>query len=141
MSLSSVWAPACQDTVPRGHAGVGVVSLHGALTLPTFCTSRFQAFFWTDGGIAHLFVVHVHQGAEVDSHKLALTNKLMEAVLGEAKACGTGQPVIIAVDLSAELLVILVTAKAPTCGLFIELANAYVVGREERPAPPVNLIY
>ena len=26
----SVWAPACQDSIPGGHAGVGVVSLGGA---------------------------------------------------------------------------------------------------------------
>ena len=33
----SVWAPACQDSIPGGHAGVGVISLKGApLTLPTF---------------------------------------------------------------------------------------------------------
>ena len=31
--LQSVWSPACQDQVPGGHAGVGVVSL-GALFLP-----------------------------------------------------------------------------------------------------------
>ena len=27
---SSVWAPSCQDVTPGGHAGVGVISLHGA---------------------------------------------------------------------------------------------------------------
>ena len=32
----SVWAPACQDTIPGGHAGVGVVSLGGAPFEPTF---------------------------------------------------------------------------------------------------------
>ncbi len=32
---SSVWAPSCQDVTPEGHAGVGVISLHGAsLSLP-----------------------------------------------------------------------------------------------------------
>ena len=32
---SSVWAPSCQDVTPCGHAGVGVISLHGApLSLP-----------------------------------------------------------------------------------------------------------
>ena len=36
----SVWAPACQDEVAGGHAGVGVVSLGGALlSLPSFCYS------------------------------------------------------------------------------------------------------
>ena len=33
----SVWAPACQESVAGGHAGVGVVSLGGApLALPSF---------------------------------------------------------------------------------------------------------
>ena len=42
----SVWAPACQDRVAGGHAGVGVVSLGGApLSLPTFVTPQFQKFF------------------------------------------------------------------------------------------------
>ena len=31
--LSSVWAPSCQDVTPGGHAGVGVISLHGAPSL------------------------------------------------------------------------------------------------------------
>ena len=42
----SVWAPACQDRVAGGHAGVGVVSLGGAsLSLPPFVTPQFQEFF------------------------------------------------------------------------------------------------
>ena len=42
----SVWAPACQDRVAGGHAGVGVVSLGGAsLSLPSFVTPQFQEFF------------------------------------------------------------------------------------------------
>ena len=33
---SSVWASFCQDVTPGGHAGVGVISLHGVpLSLPT----------------------------------------------------------------------------------------------------------
>ena len=42
----SVWAPACQDTIPGGHAGVGVVSLGGSpLALPSFVTPEFREFF------------------------------------------------------------------------------------------------
>ena len=38
----SVWAPACQDQVAGGHAGVRVVSLGAApLALPTVATSEF----------------------------------------------------------------------------------------------------
>ena len=66
----SVWAPACQDRVAGGHAGVGVVSLGGArLTLPFFVTPQFQEFFrlgrvlrttlpTSQGGVVHLFVVY-----------------------------------------------------------------------------------
>ena len=44
--LASVWAPACQDSSHVGHAGVGVVSLRGALVaLPSFATSQFKVFF------------------------------------------------------------------------------------------------
>ena len=106
--IVSVWAPACQDSVPGGHAGVGVISLKGApITLPTFYTPEFSEFYrlgravrvilpLANGIIAHLFVVYGYQGSCGDAHKLALTNKLMEAVIGEAKACGVGQPVVVA---------------------------------------------
>ena len=43
---SSVWAPSCQDVTPGGHAGVGVISLHGApLSLPTLFDPSFKEFF------------------------------------------------------------------------------------------------
>ena len=41
----SVWAPACQDRIAGGHAGVGVVSLGGApLSLPPFVAPQLQEF-------------------------------------------------------------------------------------------------
>ena len=44
--LSSIWAPASQDSSHVGNAGVGVVSLRGApLALPTFATAQFKSFF------------------------------------------------------------------------------------------------
>ena len=63
----SVWAPACQDRIAGGHAGVGVLSLGGApLSLPSFVTPQFQDFFrlgWVlrttiptaQGEVVHLF--------------------------------------------------------------------------------------
>ena len=43
---SSVWAPSCHDVTPGGHAGVGVISLHGAsLSLPTLFNPSFKEFF------------------------------------------------------------------------------------------------
>ena len=42
----SVWAPACQDRIAGGHAGVGIVSLGRApLSLPSFVTPQFHEFF------------------------------------------------------------------------------------------------
>ena len=43
---SSVWAPSCQDVTPDGHAGVGVISLHGVpRSFPTLFDSSFKEFF------------------------------------------------------------------------------------------------
>ena len=48
----SIWAPACQDRVAGGNAGVGVVSLGGApLSLPSFFTPQFQEFLLAVSGI------------------------------------------------------------------------------------------
>ena len=38
-----------------------------------------------DVGVVHLFVVYGYQGSEEDSEKLSLTDKLLRAVLGEAR--------------------------------------------------------
>ena len=107
---SSVWAPSCQDVTPGGHAGVGVISLHGApLSLPTLLDSSFQEFFRIgramrvvlplgNGGIVHLFVVYGYQGADNDPEKLQLTEHLFAAVLAEARLCCAGQPVVLAGD-------------------------------------------
>ena len=44
--ISSIWAPASQDSSHVGNAGVGVVSMRGApLALPTFAAAQFQRFF------------------------------------------------------------------------------------------------
>ena len=44
--LSSMWAPASQDSSHVGNAGVGVVSLRSALiALPIFATAQFKRFF------------------------------------------------------------------------------------------------
>ena len=145
--LVSVWAPACQDSIPGGHAGVGVISLKGApITLPTFSNPEFGEFFrlgrairvilpLANGRIAHLFVVYGYQGSCDDPHKLALTNKLMEAVIGEAKVCGACQPVVISGDLNAEPLFIPVTAKALQCRYLVYLEAAFSAGRGKAPSP------
>ena len=43
----SVWAPACQDKIAGGHAGVGVIQswVVPLYLFPSFVTPQFQEFF------------------------------------------------------------------------------------------------
>ena len=144
---ASVWALACQDSTPGGHAGVGVVSLKGApVTLPSFRTVEFGEYFRLAGPLESYFLWPVEvlliclwfmgtMGASDDPHELALTNKHLEAVICEAKACGTGQPVIISGDLNAEPSVIPVNAKVLKFCHLIDLEGAYASGRGVPPSP------
>ena len=127
----SVWAPACQDQVACGHAGVGVVSLGGApLSFPSFVTPQFQEFFRLGrvlrttlptgkGGAGHLFVVYGYQGAEEDADQVQLTDKLLLAVLVEAQVVCIGQPMLIAGDLNADPAVIPCLAKGISAGRYV----------------------
>ena len=64
-----------------------------------------------------------------------LTNKLFEAVVGEAKVCGTGQPVVITGDFNVEPDVIPVIAKALQYGHLVDLETAFSAGRGKAPSP------
>ena len=141
----SVWAPACQDSIPGGHAGVGVVSLGGApLALPSFVTPEFREFFRLGrvlrttlptgkGGVVHLFVVYGYQGAEEDAEKLRLTDRLLQAVLAEAQVVCLGQPLLIAGDLNADPAVIPCLAKGMSAGRYVDLALAHSLGAGSTP--------
>ena len=141
----SVWAPACQDSIPGGHAGVGVVSLGGApLALPSFVTPEFREFFRLGrvlrttlptgkGGVVHLFVVYGYQGAEEDAEKLRLTDRLLQAVLAEAQMVCIGQPMLIAGDLNADPAVIPCLAKGMSAGRYVDLALAHSLGAGSTP--------
>ena len=81
--LASIWAPASQDASHVGHAGVGVVSLRGALlSLPSIATFQFQRFFdcgravrcvlpLGGGRVMHSVVLYGYQGADRDPERLA----------------------------------------------------------------------
>ena len=144
----SVWSPA--DQVAGGHAGVGVVSLGGALlTLSSFNTPQFEEFFRLGralrttlptgkGGVVHLFVVYGNQGAEEDSEKLLLTDKLLPAVLAEAQVVFVGQPLLIAGDLNADPGVVPCLAKGISSAKFVDLVLA-LLGREGSQMSPAIL--
>ena len=144
--LSSVGAPSCQDVTPGGHAGVGVISLHGApLSLPTILDSSFKEFFRIgramrvvlplgNGGVVHLFVVYGYQGADNDPEKLQLTEHLFAAVLAEARLCYAGQPVVLAGDFNVEPFVIPSLAKGISDGHWVDLEYAFSFGRGVPPS-------
>ena len=134
--LASDWAPACQEGQLEGCP---------PLTLPSFCIPGFLESFHlgrvlrvilplASGRIAHLFVLYGYQGASEDPHKLALTNKLLQAVICEAHVCGIGQPVIIAGDFNVDPGLIPVVAKALRGGRLVDLEAAYAHGRGDLPA-------
>ena len=136
----SVWVPACQDQVAGGHAGVGVVSLGGAtVALPSCATSEFKEVFRLGralrvtlstgmGGVVRLFCSQWISGAEEDSEKLQLADKLVQAVLAEAQVVCVVQLLHIAGDLNADPAVI------PCLGQgFVDLALAYSLGAGREP--------
>ena len=87
------------------------------------------------GGVAHLHVVYGCQGAEGDPEKLALTDQLLTSVLAEAKMCCSGQPVILVEDLNEDPLVVPSLAKGIPDGGWIDLEQAFAVGRGDAPTP------
>ena len=87
------------------------------------------------GGVAHLHVVYGCQGAEGDPEKLALTDQLLTSVLAEAKMCCSGQPVILVEDLNEDPLVVPSLAKGIPDGGWIDLEQAFAIGRGDAPTP------
>ena len=83
--------------------------------------------------VVHLFVVYGYQGAEDDSEKLQLTEKLLQAVLAEPQVFGIGQPLLVAGDFNADPAVISCLAKGISVGRFVDLALAYSLGAGSKP--------
>ena len=102
--------------------GLGLSALGaGSLALPTIATAG---------------VLQAGESSSCHSpccaEKLQLTDKLLQAVLAEARVVCTGQPVLIAGDLNADLSVIPCLAKAVSEGRFVDLALAYILLERRR---------
>ena len=94
--LSSIWAPASQESSHVGNAGVGVVSLRGAplclcqlLLLLRFrgslicgAGSAVFASLLPLVGLCIFVVLYGYQGVDTDPEQLALTDQLFDAALG-----------------------------------------------------------
>ena len=143
--LSSIWAPASQDSSHVGNAGVGVVSLRGApLALPTFATAQFKSFFdcgravrcmlrLASGRFMHLFVLYGNQGADAAADQLALTEQLFDAALGELSVAARGQPSLTVGDFNVESTKIPCLAKRISAGLWVDIEKAWSLAAVLRP--------
>ena len=78
-------------------------------------------------------MVHGCQGSEEDADKLLLTDKLLSAVLAEAKVVCVGQPLFIVCDLNADPGIIPCLAKGLAAGRFVDLALAHSMGAGKDP--------
>ena len=135
--LTTIWAPASQESSHAGNAGVGVISMRCAsLSLPTFAIAQFKRFF--DSGRAircmltmdavrfmHLVVLYGYQGADTDAGQLALTEQLFDAALGELGVVARGQPCLIVGDFNVEPTKIPCLAKGILAGLWVDLESAW----------------
>ena len=135
--LASIWAPASQEASHVGHAGVGVISLRGApLSLPSIATAQFQRFFdcgradrcvlpLGSGRVMHLVVLYGDQGADRDSERLALTDQLLDAALGELGVVAREQPCLLVGDFNVETTKIPCLAKGIMAGLWVDLEASW----------------
>ena len=144
--VSSIWAPACQETSHVGNAGVGVVSLKGApFSLPSFATAQFQRFF--DCGRAvrcllplgrnrflNLVVLYGCQGADADAEQLVLTYQLFDAAFAELAVVARGSPCLLAGDFNVEPTKIPCLSKGISAGLWVDLDAAWSAAQGRQPA-------
>ena len=145
--VTSIWAPASQDSSHVGNAGVGVVSLRRApVSLPTFAAAQFKRFFdccravrcmlpLGGGRFMHLSVLYGYQGADTDAEQLALTDHLFDAALSELHAVAAGQPCLLVGDFNVEPTKIPCLAKGISAGLWVDFGEAWALAAGLRPAP------
>ena len=145
--MASIWAPASQDSSHVGKAGVGVVSLRGALlSLPTFATAQFRRFFdcgralrclipLGSGRFMHLVVLHGYLGADGHAEQLALTEQLFDAAFGELSVVARGQPCLLVGDFNVEPTKIPCLAKGISAGLWVDLESAWALAAGLQPSP------
>ena len=131
--LATVWVPASHV----GHAGVGVVSLRGALFScpPSLLRSSSVLFdcgraircmlLLECGRFLHLVVLYGHQGADREAEKLARTDQLLDAAFGELGVVAREQPCLVVGDFNVEPTKIPCRAKWISAGLWVGLEAAW----------------
>ena len=134
--LSSIWAPASQESSHVGSAGVGVVSMKGApLALLTFAAAQSKRFFDCGravrcmlplgfGRFMHLVVLYGYQGADTDAEQLALTEQLFDATLGELSVVARGATLLTGWGSTLKPKIPCL-AKGISAGLWVDLEEAW----------------
>ena len=83
--------------------------------MPTFATAQLKLFFdcgravWCMlslgcGRFLHLVVLYGYQGADRDAEKMALTDQLLDAALGELGVVAREQPCLVVGDFNVVLV-------------------------------------
>ena len=145
-AVSSIWAPASQESSHVGNAGVGVVSLRGAPhSLPSFATAQFQRFFDCGRAVRCLLplgrnrflilvVLHGYQGADADAEQLALTDQLFDAAFAELAVVARSSPCLLVGDFNVEPTKIPCLSKGISAGLWVDLDAAWAAAQGRQPA-------
>ena len=75
-------------------------------------------------------VLYGYQGADREAEKLALTDQLLDAVLGELGVVAREQPCLVVGDFSVEPTKIPCLAKGISAGLWVDFEEAWALARE-----------
>ena len=77
------------------------------------------------GRVMHSVVLYGYQGADHDPERLALTDQLLDAALGELHAVAAGQPCLLVGDFNVEPTKIPCLANGIMAGLWVDLEASW----------------
>ena len=86
------------------------------------------------GRVMHLVVLYGYQGADRDPERLALTDQLLDAALGELGVVAREQPCLLVGDFNEEPTKIPCLAKGIMAGLWVDLGLWLLAGILGLPA-------
>ena len=78
-------------------------------------------------------MLYGYQGADREAEKLALTDKLFDAALGELEVVARGQPCMLVGDFNVEPTKIFCLAKGISAGLWVDLQAAWAFASGRQP--------
>ena len=122
---------------------MGVTSMRGApVSSPAFVSAFCRAVRCLlplgAGRFMHSVVLYGYQGADVDAEKLALTEQLLDATLGELSVVARGQPCLLVGDFNVEPTKIPCLAKGISAGLWGDLEVSWALAAGLQPSPTCN---